>query len=935
MRFFRVLLLLISVQSMLGQHKIWMDITLDPHSQTAEIKQDVVWVNESNQTLEYLQFNDWNHAYALKNSPLAERFSDEFYIYFHIATAKNRGETFIHSIQESGQKLSYSRIEKHPDLLQIGLEKALPPGDSLRLQFHYKIKIPSSRFTKFGYDGMHQYYLRDFWLLPSRFENGAFVQYSNLNLDDAALDPSDYHITFRLPDEYRLHSDLIEKSRHTHGNMKFYELEGHFITNFSIWVEKRTSFEYFRWPKIEVVTNLQAGVLSPVQRAVLVGQVIQFVNAEWGDAKVKKLMITQADYDRNPIYGINQLPSFLRPFPDDFLFEMQFLKTYLRQWIRQAVQADPRADHRLYEGMMVHAMMKYVELNHPQQTLMGTLSNWSILQKHHLFEVPFNDQYFYYHALMMRKNLDQEDMKLRSDLIRFNEQMTNPYQAALHLKWLESYENKEFVSSSFKEFTLKFESKKTNAHDFDSILMSKCSKPVDWYFNDIIKMRKKPAYSIKIISSDRDSIRVLIRNKEDIAVPVPVYGVKKKKWESKLWLPPFTGDTLVVIPNNGYDRIAVNAENTVPEVNPRNNWKNIERKFLNRPLKIRAIRDLEDPNYNQLLYSPTTFYSLYDGISPGLRFHNKTFLDKPFTFDVTPTYSPVTQKLIGTFALQFNDFRRDSRLFHIRYFLPASYFHYAPNAAYFRFNPTVQFRFRPDDFRNNLRHALTARMVNVYRERSAFTEAQTENYSVFNLRWASQKTEMIKHWNVSTDLQIANIFGKAFAEAGWRKLTESNRQLNLRVFAGTFLYRNTTSDFFSFATFRPTDYMFDFPLYGRSESSGFFSQQFIMSEGGFKAMIDTPFVNQWLSTINGSASIWQWIEAYADMGAFKNENQPVVFRFDTGIRLNLVTDFFEVYFPIYTSNGWEPGFDNYHQRIRFMMTLSPRALTQLFTRKWF
>jgi hypothetical protein len=47
------------------------------------------------------------------------------------------------------------------------------------------------------------------------------------------------------------------------------------------------------------------------------------------------------------------------------------------------------------------------------------------------------------------------------------------------------------------------------------------------------------------------------------------------------------------------------------------------------------MKDLEDPYYNQALYVPTR-YNLYDGLSPGMRLHNKTILDKPFIFDINP-----------------------------------------------------------------------------------------------------------------------------------------------------------------------------------------------------------------------------------------------------------------------------------------------------------
>jgi hypothetical protein len=51
--------------------------------------------------------------------------------------------------------------------------------------------------------------------------------------------------------------------------------------------------------------------------------------------------------------------------------------------------------------------------------------------------------------------------------------------------------------------------------------------------------------------------------------------------------------------------------------------------------------------------------------------------------------------------------------------------------------------------------------------------------------------------------------------------------------------------------------------------------------------------------------------------------------------LNLVQDYFELFFPVYSSNGFELNDKNYGERIRFIITLSPKTLTSLFTRRWF
>jgi hypothetical protein len=90
-----------------------------------------------------------------------------------------------------------------------------------------------------------------------------------------------------------------------------------------------------------------------------------------------------------------------------------------------------------------------------------------------------------------------------------------------------------------------------------------------------------------------------------------------------------------------------------------------------------------------------------------------------------------------------------------------------------------------------------------------------------------------------------------------------------------------------------------------------------------------------MTTLNGGYTIWNWIELYGDAGLLKNRNQSGKFVYDSGIRLNLVPDYFEMYLPVYSSNGWEMRQDNYNEKIRFIITLSPKILINLFNRKWF
>src|SRR5690606_41348695 len=78
---------------------------------------------------------------------------------------------------------------------------------------------------------------------------------------------------------------------------------------------------------------------------------------------------------------------------------------------------------------------------------------------------------------------------------------------------------------------------------------------------------------------------------------------------------------------------------------------------------------------------------------------------------------------------------------------------------------------------------------------------------------------ILEYGRTAVDYQISSRFSKLSFQLEYRKLFLNNRQLNLRFFGGVFLFNDTRrgDNFFSFALDRPSDYMFDYKYYGRSE----------------------------------------------------------------------------------------------------------------------
>jgi hypothetical protein len=212
---------------------------------------------------------------------------------------------------------------------------------------------------------------------------------------------------------------------------------------------------------------------------------------------------------------------------------------------------------------------------------------------------------------------------------------------------------------------------------------------------------------------------------------------------------------------------------------------------------------------------------------------------------------------------------------------------------------------------------------------------ETFQYNVFNIRYGASKPDIINDLRYFVDFQYNNNFSKVSLDLRYRKLTDKNRQFDFRLFFGSFLFNDTESDFFSFALDRPSDYLFDLNYLGRSEDSGIFSQQIIISEGGFKSIFENQYANQWLLSSNTSIGIWRWIEIYADAGFIKNNDQNAYFRYDSGIRLNFIHNFLEFYFPLQSSLGFEPGLPDYETKIRFVLTISPGKIYNFIKRGFY
>ncbi|MDT0539835.1 metalloprotease [Croceitalea sp. P059] len=928
-----------------GQHINELTATLDSTSHQIEIKQRFVYVNNSKTNLSTLYFNDWNNAYANNTTPLSKHFSEDFDRSLHLAKNKERGFTIIKSIvNKEYQGLDWERTNMQ-DLIKITLEEPLLAGESIELFLSYTVQLPDAKFTKYGHRSDGSYNLKDWYLSPAVFDN-EWKLYSNKGLDDIYTGIANTKINFIFPEGFFLASNFDYNLVTSFPDGQQISLSGSNRKNCDILLTIEKQFTKHVTGVLTVTTDIESSKYNEISQGISINKVAHFLDENLGRYPHQNLLVSELEYSKNPLYGLNQLPSFVRPYQEKFQFEMMFLKTTLNSFLQETLFLNPRKERWVNDAIANYLMIKYVEINYPNQKLIGKLANVWGVRGFHLAKMDFNEQYNLLQMLPARRNIDQSLITSNDSLTRLNQKIANRYKAGLGLAYLADYIGEERVDSTIIDFydVHKLQAK-TKVSDFKQVLKQCSDDEIDWFFNEYVSTRKKIDFKIKKLEKTEDSITFTLKNKRKTNVPISLFGLKKDSVVSKYWFSDIDSSKTFTIPRLGEDRLVLNYDQKIPEFNQRDNWKTLNGFFSsNKKLQFRFFKDTEDPYYTQVFYVPIANFNIYDGITPGLRIYNKTFLERQFTYDIAPQYSFLERTMVGNASLRYRKYHGDSKLFVSNYSISGGTNHFQTNSRFTTITPAISFGWRPSDLRSNRRQSLLFRHRNVFRSIDEGVllddgiDLDLENnpdYSVFNIRYRNLDNNIVNYKSSLIDFQHSSEFTKLAVELEYRKLYESNRQLNLRFYAGKFLRNKSDSDFFSFALDRPTDYMFDLGYLGRSEDSGLTSQQIIIAEGGFKSQFEDQFGSDWIATTNASFNLWRWIELYGDVGFIGDKDERARFVYDSGVRLNLVTDYFELYFPIYSNNGWEIAQPNYANTIRFVVTISPRTLTGLFTRRWF
>ena len=912
------------------QNSINIKSILDSKKDELKIQQEIVFYNTSDSILTNIYLHNWANAYRDRKTPMSKRFIKSFKKDLYFAKEEDLGSSTIKSLSVDFENVYFKELDKQADIIEIELNSPLYPNSKITISITYIVKTPNARFTNYG-KTKNGYQLRNWYITPAIYNKGWQLM-SNLNLDDLYEKGTDFKIEIDVPKNFIIESNLYQYKTKKENKTSYY-LIGKNKTDVILGINKTKQLKTYATKTVTVHTDVFSKELDFNLTTSILNRELLFIQKYLGKYPHLEIYIDKATQSKNPIYGLNQLPKFLRPFSNTFKWDMTMFKALSKRYIENTILLNKRKDYWLIDGIQNYLMIEYVETFYPEIKLLGNASDYWVLKRFNVSKLKFNDKYPFIYQFTARKFLDQALNTPADSLSNFNRRIVSKYKAGLGFRYLKGYLGDTALNKTIKEFYQNNQLKITSSNKFNKLLSSNTTKDLDWFFDDFVTTNKKIDHKIENIKIEEDSISVTIKNKRNLITPLAIYALKDKEIKLKKWVSDVDSTKVVKFKKGDYDTFVLNYENLYPELNTLNNWKNINRGIFNKPVKFSFLKDISNPNYNQIFYQPDASYNFYNGLILGVKLHNKPLIKRNFEFKIAPYYATKSKTVVGSFSLLYNQFFEKTKIYKIAYGLAGSTSDYAPKLSYQSLIPYVDIFFKRKTLRDATSESLRAKLIHIEKEIAPNTvKTDQDKYSILSLSYNYTNPDIIKEFRYNFSTEFAKNFSKAAIDLRFRTLTTTDTQLDFRFFAGLFFNNKTEGDYFSFGLDRSNDYLFQLNYLGRSESSGFFSQQHIITEGGFKSVLPTRFANQFMVSNNSSIGLWRWLEVYNDVAFLKNKNQPLYFAYENGVRFNFVHEIFEIYFPFYSNNGWELSQQAYPQKIRFSLSADVKSIYNFFKR---
>lgn len=925
------------VQVSAQKDSIYIAAKLSPNRKILEVKEEIIYHNHSGKALDSIKLLNWIAAYNKRGTSLVYRKLEDRDNSLHFAKPELLGKTLDLKINSDQDQL-ISKNDLSEENLFFVLNKPLQVGESIRLELQYQLQLPDKKFTGYG-TSESDIALKYFFIVPDHFDPDNNSARSYNDIEEAVNFNTHWKFKFDLPPNLFVDGNLQQNEINSFNG--YSDTDPEFVIS-------KNQFQTIKINSDDITTEVKLGYpINPQEVQNLeffLPLQLKFIKEKTGYIP-ERLFISDKFRKKEDFFGNNDISFWkfrFKLFTDAEKVDMDYFGIITKKILDESIITSKEDHHWFKNGLKSYLEIQYLKKFYRDAKLLGNLPETSVLgikplKWFHASDVKLLDRYGLAYQYIMSQNLDQKIDEPFSALSNFNDMAISSFETGSLFSFSADKMGEEKFNDLLKNYIAENRDQEINPEEFLKQLSEKDASTD--YLAGFLKQKNRVNFKLKKFKTKEDSLEIRIAKNTDEAIPVKLETQTREGERKSYWVETVENERLktISIPSENIYKITLNDDYIFPEANYRDNFLYTKGLFSNsKKIKFKLIKDIPNPEFNEIYLNPRIrFTNTYDKFLIGMNFKNQSLFDQKFLYSITPSFSTGTGKLTGSGAVAYSFLPAESIIQSLTFGISGSYFHYDFDLAYQKASLYSNISFRKDP-RSTVSRGASFSYNYFQRDlnEKMIAERDYDRYNLWTLGYGYADNQMIHEKSFSISTQGMKDFNKITAEAFYRWEFAPRQKLSLRLFGGYFARNETRNNTFNFGIARVSDYSFSYNLLGQSATGGILSQQFVLADGGFKSFIPGT-VNQWITSLNVDTSVWKIFHIYADAGVYKNKNNPTKFIWDSGVKVRVIPDFLEIYFPVQSSLGFEPGFKDYGKRIRYTLILNLSTIINAARRGWY
>jgi hypothetical protein len=605
-----------------------MDVELDTTEHTIKGIEEIIYKNNSPDTLKEIFIHLYPNAYKNRNSMFAKEMEKMGKYRFSFSKESERGWIEIDSlfIDDRKDSTSASIMEDKITEMRIDLKEPLSPNDSLKLGFYFYVKIPIF-FSRLGHKKSH-YEISQWYPKMVVYDDRGWHPDGYRAIGEFYGEFGRFDVSVTVPRNMVVGATgkLVESKTIEDGDLKLRYISEN-IHDFAFVCDPNyvVKEENYDGVNIRILYFENNGKLW--RKAIDYSKdALRYYGMWYGKYPYKTLTVAQGYLGMGGGMEYPNLVIISIP-PDRYtnFFETAVMHEVGHQWFYGMLGSNEMDETWLDEGINSFSEIRYMEEKY------GSYEKLLRLPFPLDFLSPINDRYYHYFLYYIASHYEE-----KSVLTPAYEFVEDPVsyagiaysKAAFVVDMLKEYVGEEKFNKIMKTYVERFRYKHPHTEDFIQIVNEVTGEDMNWFFDQWLRTTEKCDYEITSVKCPHIDYYgepkflslIHLRKNKNAVMPFELCLYFEDGNEDHIFMEGnFIDTTIRYKSNSRLKSIALDPDKKLLEMN---RWNN----YWPRKRSIKPLVDFPDFETYQIFYYPYVWYQSVDGLQVGGGLQGREFI---------------------------------------------------------------------------------------------------------------------------------------------------------------------------------------------------------------------------------------------------------------------------------------------------------------------